>query len=229
LESSTVTKHLSSSKARRLTLQGLLAASVVGLGIAGVFTQFDRGSATASAQVETQPQDKGLDLVAYRRVVQARQSMGLENKDLAALGLSDAEASAVLTQLVQWCETNKAAITQARQAINTAKRELRDQQRLVRTGQATSRQLTDADGKARSVEEAEAGYANLLNNGAASVMQAVPGKTTAWQNAAGLKGQLDSELRYLTGMNASRLQTLSFPPNDGRGDQLDYAAWCLAS
>ena len=206
-----MTKHFSSSKTRRLTLQGLLAASVVGLGIAGVVTQLDRGSSTAAAQVEVQPQGDRLDLLTYSRVEQVRRAKGLSNTDLAALGVTDSEASAVLARLAEWCETNAAAITQARQAVNTAKSDLREQQRVVRIGQASQAQLTDTGGKAQAVAAAQQAYTSLLDTGAAYAMQAsgmAPGKAAAWQNAAALKGQVDSDLRYLSGMDASRLQTL---------------------
>ncbi|MBX2851141.1 MAG: hypothetical protein KTR15_05280 [Phycisphaeraceae bacterium] len=203
-----MTKHLTSSKAGRWTLRGLLAASAVGLGVAGVLTQLDRGNPVEAAQVQEQPAGGGLDPLTYSRIEQLRRATGLKNNDLAALGATDAEASAVLTRLVEWCEANEAAVTQARRAVNAAKGDLREQQRLVRIGQASDRQLTDADGKAQAVADAEQAYAGLLGTGAAYAMQApgmAPGKAAAWQDAAALNGLIDSDLCYLPGMDANRL------------------------
>ncbi|MBX2851909.1 MAG: hypothetical protein KTR15_09210, partial [Phycisphaeraceae bacterium] len=71
-----MTKLLPSSKAKRWTIQGLLAASAVGLGIAGVITQIDRGNPVEAAQAEPKDEPRGLSLVTYSQVEQLRQSNG---------------------------------------------------------------------------------------------------------------------------------------------------------
>ncbi len=209
-----MTKHLPTSKAGRLTVQSLLAASVVGLGIAGIATQLDSGN-PAEAQVEVAqppaPEESGLPLDTYSRVERVRREAGLGNQDLAALGLSRTDTEAVMARLVEWCEANKAGITRAKAAVTTAKRELREQQRLVRIGEASERQLTDAGGKAKAVVDAEQAYTDLMKAGALHALQApeiAPGTSTTWQRASGLKGMAKTELRYAEGMDADRLAYL---------------------
>ncbi|MEM9109394.1 MAG: hypothetical protein AAGC72_05170 [Planctomycetota bacterium] len=202
-----MTKQLPPSIAKRRTIQSLLAVSAIGLGVAGVMTQIDRGNPAEAAQAEDPAQPSELAELTYSRVHELRRQNGLENKDLAALGLTQSETSAVLTRLVQWCETNEAAITSARQAVITAKRNLREQQRLVRVGQASERQKSDADGKAQALADAEHAYASLLNNGAVNAIEA-PGidlaKASRWQAGSLLSDRLDHELRLIPGMDTGR-------------------------
>lgn len=220
LESNTVTKHLPPSKATRYTLQGLLAASVVGLGVAGVMMQVDSSNPVEAAQVQEAQKAEDLDLLTYSRVQSMRQRASLENKDLAALDLSGEQATAVLTRLVQWCETNEAAITQAQQAVTVAKRSLRDQQRLIRIGEASERQLADAGGKAQAVQDAEQAYDRLIESGTDYAMQSsgmATGTITNWQRAASLKDETPSDVRYLPGMDADRLERLA---SDAKRDRV---------
>lgn len=192
-----------------MTVQGLLAASVVGLGIAGIVTQLGRGNPAEAAQVEATPGQAGLALDTYSRVERVRREAGLGNQDLAALGLSCTEAESVMTRLVEWCEANEAGITRAIAEVTTAKRERREQQRLVRIGEASERELADANGKIKAVADAVQAYTELMKAGALRALQAsAPGTSTAWQRASGLKGKASIEMRYIDGMDEDRLAYL---------------------
>jgi hypothetical protein len=188
-----------------------LALSVVGLGVAGVLMQIDASAPAVAAQAEPAEAAPGLDLSVYSNAMQVRRGAGLADKDLAALGLSEVEATAVLQRLVTWCQTNEQALDESRRSVYQAERELADQQRLVRIGQATELQQADAGGKAQAVADAKRAHADLLDSAAAYAMQAPgidSGKADAWQRSAELKGRVDSDLRYLPGMNTQRLDDL---------------------
>lgn len=96
-------------------------------------------------------------------------------------------------------------MARAEQAVYAAKRELAVQDRLVRIGQASERQLVDADGKAAAVQAATAARATLMKAGALHAMQGASGKITAWEQVLALQDQVASDLRYLPTMDASRL------------------------
>lgn len=203
-----MTKHLPSSRAKRITIQSLLAVSVVGLGVAGVMTQIDQGNSVEAAQAETQVKPTGLDMATYGNVETLRRVGGLASEDLAALGMDEAEAGAVLNRLADWCQANEKMLSESQQAVQHAKNDLREEQRLARTGQATQRDLADGNKKIKTLYEAQKARDELTQTGSAYAMEAAPGKSAAWQKANELKGATSIDMRYLTGLNDQRIKNL---------------------
>lgn len=202
-------KPLQSSKAKRWTLQGLLAASVVGLGIAGVMTQVDSSNPVEASQVDPGPPADGLSLDTYREIQKLRRNNGLTTEDLAALGLDQAEATAVLTRLVDWHGANEQALSESWQAFQQAESDLHELERLARTGLATTQDLAGGDQKIKALADAKKAQDALFATGSAHAMQAVPTKSAAWSNANGLKARASLELRHIGGMDASRIDFLT--------------------
>lgn len=87
-----------SLKARRYTMQGLLGLATLGLVATVVITAADR-SAPALASVADE-QAEPLDLLLYSNATLLRRRASLQDKDLAALDLTQAQAEAVLGRLV---------------------------------------------------------------------------------------------------------------------------------
>lgn len=208
-----MTRFFPTSKTKRLTLQGLLAVSVVGLGVAAVVTQIDSSNPAVAAQAEAaEAPAEGLEMAVYSNAMRVRREAGLRDRDLAALGMDESETTAALERLVEWCQTNEKALQRSSQQVYRAERELHDQQRLVRIGQADEGQLKDARGKAKAVRKAKQSHEALIDSGAAYAMQA-PGiasnKADRWRRSAELKGEVDSDLRYLPGMDSRRLEDLT--------------------
>lgn len=201
-------KLFHSSSAKRITIQSLLAASVVGLGVAGVMTQIDQGNPVEAAQTKAQAEPSGLDMATYGNVETLRRDGGLATEDLAALGMDEAEADAVLTRLADWCQANEKALSQSHQAVQHAQNDLSEQQRLARTGQATQRELADGTKKIKTLYEAKKAHDELTRTGSSYAMQGAPEKSVAWQRANELKGAASMEMRYLAGMDKQRIRSL---------------------
>jgi len=200
-----------SSRAKRWTFQGVLIASIVGLGAAGVFSQVGAETPVQAAQEALiEAETPGLDLLTYNRVSQLRRGMGLENKDLAALEMTSPEASAVLTRLVAWVETNESSITSTWRALNRSKGDRRDNERLVRIGEATARQIKNHGKRAEAVSKAQEAYDALILQGAEYGMQGAPGKLVVWQDAFDLMGEVPVDaMRYMPSLTKKRVSTLS--------------------
>lgn len=201
-----MTKLLHSPSAKRLTIQGLMALTLLGIAATLIVTNLDNGNPVEAAQAEAV--SEGLDMTTYGNVDAVRRAAGLESKSLAALGMDEAEATAVLTRLVSWCEANEKSLADTKQTVYRAERELHQQQRLVRIGQATARQLSDADGKAQAVKDAKQAHDKLMKSGAAYAMQGAPSKADGWERALSLKDQATTDLRYVSTLDARRLGEL---------------------
>ena len=200
----TVTKHLSSSKAKRLTIQSLLAASVVGLGIAGVMTQANQGNEVKAAQVE--PQVDPVDPWVLDRIQGIRRELALTNDDLASMGLGLDESKAVLTDLKTWVEQNRTQLEAKDIAVKQARRELQLAQRSVRVGPRDETVI-------RSLPELEKALTDAgmsLKDFHEDAGQSIEGRLTnnqraAWQTAkANLAAGVPSRYRYATNLNETQ-------------------------
>ena len=202
-----MTKPLPFSKAKQRTVQGLLAALAIGLGVTAVMTQIDRGNPVEAAQATAEPET--LSLVTYTHVERLRRSGGLANEDLAALDMDKTEATAVLTRLADWCKTNERVLYESEQSVARAQNVLRENQRLARTGQATQRDLTEGKTKIEALYEAKKAQEELVETGTAYAMQAAPDKSSAWTRANELKGRASLEMRYVSALDKSRIDSLN--------------------
>ena len=151
-----MTKHFSSSKTKRWTLQGLMAASIVGLGVTGVMTQFDQDNPVEAAQVEEQT-SKSLDADTYYAIERLRSELGLGQRDLSAAGCDTTATNEALIKLLVWYEANKSSLYSARNAVLAARKDIfeaektrgdESQSRL----QALATALEEARGTLRLVE-----------------------------------------------------------------------------
>ena len=202
-----MTKQPAPSRTKRWTIQSLLAVSVLGLGTAGVMTYIDQGNPVEAAQAEAEPE--AISLLTYSHVEQLRRSGGLSNEDLAALDMDETEAAAVLTRLADWCKVNEEALSDSQRSVARAQNEVRENQRLTRTGQATQTELADGNKKIKALYEATKAQQELSETGTAYAMQAAPGKSAAWARANELKGRTSLEMRYLAGLDKNRLDSLN--------------------
>ncbi len=200
-ETTTVTKHPPSSRAKRRTIQSLLAASVVGLGIAGVMTQFNQGNEVKAAQVE--PQVDPVDPWVLDRTQDIRRELALTNGDLASLGLGLEEAKTVLTGLKTWVEQNRAQLEAKDIAALQARRELQLAQRSVRVGPRDEAVIRGLPGLEEALTDAATSRKNLYEGAG----QSIEGRLTneqraAWQTAkANLEAGVPSRYRFAANLN----------------------------
>ncbi|MEM6260714.1 MAG: hypothetical protein AAGI37_20900, partial [Planctomycetota bacterium] len=103
-----MTKQLPSSKAKRRTIQSLVAVSAIGLGVISVMTQIDQGNPAQATQVqEPAEEDKRIiDVDTYYAMMRLRGELGFAHRDLSAAGCDTAATHAALTNLLDWYETN---------------------------------------------------------------------------------------------------------------------------
>jgi len=200
---------LTTPRSRRYTVQGLVCLGLIGSGAWALVTnlQSDAQAQTVAPAI-AQDQAPGLDMAVYSDAQRIRRSAGLSAMDLAALQLSQAECEAVLGRLVTWCETNGDALANADARVHAAQREQNNLHRATRTGQASEIHLASRDQVAQVLAQAVDTRDQLMEQGAAYAMQAVPGRGVAWQRATQLRGDAPTELRYVSTMDSDRLQSL---------------------
>lgn len=203
-----MTKQLPSSRARQLTIQGLLAASIVGLGIAGVMTQIDQSNPVDAAQVEEQADVKAetVDPWVLGRTQDIRRELALTNDDLASMGLGLDDSKAALTSLKTWVEQNREQLEAKDLAILQARREIQLAQRSIRVGprdEAVIRRLPSLEESladaATSLQELHEGAGKSIEGGLSNDQRA------AWQTAkANLAAGVPSRYRYAASLSETQ-------------------------
>ena len=111
---------------------------LVGLGVVvAAFLIWQAGLRLATAQEASpppQPEPEALDVGTYLRVAELRERLRLGDGTLAAMGLEQAGAEAVLGRLVTWCQTNAAQWTAAAREVAAARKTLKAAIRQLNVG-----------------------------------------------------------------------------------------------
>ena len=203
-----MTKHFSSSRAGRFkfrgTMQGLLAASVVGLGVAGVLTQTDQVALIETAQAQEPPQQDTLDAETYHAIDRLRSELGLTHRDLCAAGCDTAAAHGALTTLLSWYEANKSSLYSARNAVLAARKNLYEASRA--SGDSPPGRL---DALTQAVADARAALAQVH---AQAVVRAESAMTQGQRQrlAAGRANTgIPGSLRYVHGLSDTQKQSIT--------------------
>lgn len=199
-----MTKHLTSSKAKRLTLQSLLAAAVVGLGISVAMTQVDQSNPVEAAQVEAKAEP--VDPWVYDRTQGIRRELALTNADLASMGLGLEESKAVLAGLKDWVEQNRDQLEAKDRAVQLARRDLQLAQRSVRVGPRDEAVIRGLPGLEKALTNAATSLQELHD----SAGQSIEGRLTAdqrsaWRTAkANIEAGVPSRYRYASNLNETQ-------------------------
>jgi hypothetical protein len=138
-----------------------------------------------------------------------RAGIALTNGDLAALGLSEGQATEVLKRLGEGVKANEQAMIQADNQVRAAKAALANLERRLRTGQVeaddedqlrTLRQaVTTAEQDRQAINEQVGRYATARLNGTL---------VSRWEDACAFC-DLPLELRHLEGLDANRIGEIS--------------------
>ena len=213
------------SHRRRYVVQSVAAAGVLGLGVAGVVLSVpaeahltaaadDKSLSAKQAQpggVSDHPQAEPaveIDSAVYSRVMRIRDDIALSNPDLAALGLTEAQTEDVLTRLVEWVESNQAALIQADNAAEAARREVALLQRRIRTGAADVQEVATLSNLHRAVADAEAVCESLCADAGTHALAPAPGSVREQWGQARDHAQLPVELRHMPTLSDQRLRAL---------------------
>lgn len=199
-----MTKHLSSSRVKRLTQQGLLAAAAVGLGVAGVVIQLEAGSPLEAAQVA--PEAEAVDAWVYERTQAIRRELALDSENMAAIGLGLDESKAVLTGLKEWVEGNRHQLEAGDQAQMRAQRELQLAQRSVRVGPRDEAVLRGLPGLEQAYTDATEARQGLHRDAGRAIESRLTADQRAlWQTAkTNIAAGVSSRYRFAPNMDADQ-------------------------
>lgn len=177
----------------------------VGLGVAGAMTQIDRGNPAEAAQVEepTEENAKQLDVDTYYAMMRLRGELGLTHRDLSAAGCDTAATHAALTNLLDWYETNKTSLFQARNAVIAAKTDLYD---AGRAGGDNSRENIEALSSAleKAQQSLEVVQSQAIAQADAGLSQSQRARLSAGRNNTEIMGSL----RYVPGLSELQSQRI---------------------
>ncbi|MEM1356258.1 MAG: hypothetical protein AAGH88_15390 [Planctomycetota bacterium] len=184
-------------------------------------------AATPSSKQVTPPEPATpeLDHNVYARATTVRRNAALGNFDLAALGLTQEQAEAVLERLTDWCVLNAGRLATAESAVRGAEREVRGLERRVRTGLATPQEMASLSRKRRGLSTTRVQLLDLQAEGGAFAMQTQPSAGVRWNQARQHGVAVRGELRYLPSLTAQRFRTLratSARNNTGLEDALMF-------
>jgi len=87
-----------------------------------------------------------LDVQTWSNVQQLRRELLLQGHDMAAMGMTQPQAEALLASLLQWEQANRQALQSARQAKLAARKQLREAMQQVHVGPSPRRLLENPEG-----------------------------------------------------------------------------------
>ena len=139
------------------------------------------------------------------RLERLRGDLGLTNRDLAAMGLSEAQAQSVLQALLDWSEGNQARVDAARSAERVAQAQLREATRKVRVGPRDESVIRSLPRLRDQVEQKRRARTALQAEAAALVEARLDGAQRGrWLTIRGQR-HAPGELRYVPGLDAAAL------------------------
>lgn len=212
--------RLTTSRATRYTVQGLLALGAVGLGIWGVILNI---GGDAQAQTAEREEPRQIDPVVYAMVQTICRTSALTDDDLAALDLSEEQTTAALTALVDWCEANASRHEQAHQQVIIAQRTLAQLERDARNGNGPPNPDDGITGARQALDTARSALTAIRKEGAEHAVGAgAPNQVAKWQKAYALVEVLPADLRHVSTMDPQRLKSL-YEDMARRGIPMDEA------
>jgi len=184
---------------RGIGVQVGLLAVIVGT-IGGSLTCW--GDRPASAQLSGDT--PRMDVQVYQLTQDLREHLALTNQDLAAMGLDEAQATAVLTDLRGWVENNQGQIEARGQAVRQTQKALRDTQRSIRVGPRNETEIASVPGLQQDVANAVAAKSSLMNGAAAAIeSRLTAAQRSVWSTARENAG-LPTRYRYVSGIDAAQ-------------------------
>jgi hypothetical protein len=193
----------------KLALFNLLVISIA----AGLLLYRLNGSHTAVASSPETPATQTsqvLDIPTYSRIQDIRKRVGLTNRDLAALGCDQDQATTVLNQIVQWYQSNQTQLTTAESTESAAHEAYDEAVVRVNTG-PRSQEALDQIGPSRQAYLTAAAQHTTIYNGVIGAVSSVLSSAQAqsWQTARA-NGGLPERYRYIPELNGETMAQLQF-------------------
>ena len=204
-----------SRQARRVYVVSLSTATfLAALVVVWLWQSLPReGQSRAMAQAVgnlVEPQqatDTGTDPVVYSRVQQLRQELALTNLDLAAMGLSQAQAEGVLQRLIDWQAANEATLAAREQAQHQATGALRQAYQKINVGPRNDRLIQQVPTLEAQVQEARQQQTQLLDGFIASESVRLDNTQQRIWAAARANPAVSSDLRYISNLDAAQVKS----------------------
>lgn len=179
----------------RFTVQGVLLIAVVAMGV----LSFMPPPSVTPASAQTSPAEE-IDPVVYSAVQRLRRELALTNRDLAAMGCTQAQAEATLNALKDWYETNAAALGRAKANVRSAERDLRMAMKRYYQGPRDEALIASLPGLRSAVSATQARRKATIDAAIPTVQPHLPsGQSTLWATARA-NTKRHSDLRYIANL-----------------------------
>lgn len=187
----------------------------------------DNAAARASVELDEKQTAESLDPVLYSRIQTFREQAGLTNADLAAAGLTRAEAETVLVAVKTWIEQNQAAYDQRVAAISKGESDLRKTWRNIHTKPRDITGINQIESREVAIKQAKADcdaffkiafdqITGTLSREKSAVLN------TARQNASlSTSAKLTQESRYVPSLASDQANSLAQASRRGRSAAVD--------
>jgi len=187
--------------------------------LAGHLTTRQEQSAVAATESESPV--AAIDPLTYSRVQKMREELCLTAEDLAALGCSGEQTSAILGSLLGWYRNSQALWEQLEDAQRVAQRQLDEAVTKINVGPKNETLIQSMPRLVESVESAAAArrqHMNLAMNDVSRSFNAEQGQL--WSIAAS-NVKLPTRWRYVDGLSVDQVQTLQRAAYKGKLEEAE--------
>ena len=162
------------------------------------------GSETASQTADTT--EPALEPGAYSQVQQLREQWALTNADLAAMGLTQAQAEGVLDTVKAWYTANAATLGRRDQAVRAARTQLWEAYRRINMGPKDESLIRSVPTLQNNLVAATAARQQLIDSGLPGIEAKLGGaQRTIWQ-AARANAKAPTALRYASDLGGDQVE-----------------------
>ncbi len=159
--------------------------------------------------------DPALDGVAYDRIRLLRDELAVTNRDLAAMGLDQAQAQGVLGQLKGWYFTNRAALDQVERSQRQTKQALRETMRLIHVGPRDDLLVSQVSNLKQQLASYRQQQKDLLDAAASSLTSTFTSDQRQVWETAHTNTQANAPQRYRYAPGLSEKQIADMRGSDG--------------
>lgn len=148
------------------------------------------------------------DPVVYGRVQQLRQALGLTQRDLAACGCGAQQTEALLTMLVEWCQSNHLLWEQFQQERMQAQYQMAELSRRINVGPRDAAVLAQFPQRQQQLLAAETRHRELIQSLVPAVEARLNANQAALWAAGRSNGWASDRYRYAPGLTKEQVRSL---------------------
>ena len=158
----------------------------------------------------------------YRRVAELRQHLALEAADLAAMGLTQNEAEAVLGEVLNWTRANRALLDAADRGLAQSRAGLRRAYRAIHTGPRDEAVIRSVPRLRDALDQSRAQRHALIDQLAAAVSPRLSAPQQAVWSTARTNRDAPARYRYTPHLHADDKRALSSRHRDQAEARLSF-------